>query len=119
MGSWSARASQPRRVRVWTTHLDKLIALYTGHGNDNRLLSRVFNVLQRYETLSCMKSGNQSALPVCCCPLHRLPEVDCWNALQQRMFAALRDEFGVQHECFASPLNATLARYGYLLIVPA
>ena len=50
--TWSARAGRPRGVRVWADHLDRMIALYSGHGEDNRLVSRVFSVLQIYDTLS-------------------------------------------------------------------
>ena len=49
---------------------------------------RLYNMLIRYETLALGDQGTQGALP---------PRV--WTLLQK--------EFGVQHECFASPLNVS------------
>ena len=45
-----------------------------------------FNMQMRYESLANFDQGNQGALP-------------------QTAFQVLRQEFGVYHECFASPLN--------------
>jgi hypothetical protein len=52
----------------------------------------IFCVLQRYETLSGASPGNQMALP-------------------DKVFIVLRDEWGVSHECFASPLNCHLPSF--------
>jgi hypothetical protein len=48
--------------------------------------TRVYGVLLRYETLAQFDQGTQGTLPG--------PAFEC-----------LRDDWGVGHECFASPLN--------------
>ena len=48
--------------------------------------TRVYDVLLRYETLAQFDQGTQGTLPG--------PAFEC-----------LRDDWGVGHECFASPLN--------------
>ena len=57
--------------------------------------TRIYNVLMRYESLSRFDQGTQGAIPV-------------------EAFAVLQTEWGVDHECFASPLNCTLDSYNSL-----
>lgn len=79
-------------VSIWRSHFDRMARDYGEQRvagvacRNDRLLWRVFDVVLRYETLAKFSSGLQAALP-------------------PRMFKALRDDFGVRHECFASPLN--------------
>lgn len=54
--------------------------------DDGVFLTVVFNMQMRYESLANFDQGNQGALP-------------------QEAFQVLREDFGVYHECFASPLN--------------
>lgn len=83
------------------THYDKLCRLYRAatppagvdwgepgvtSSRAQRMDERIFCVMQRYETLSGATSGYQGALP-------------------DHTFEAMRATFGVNHECFASPLN--------------
>ena len=56
------------------------------------MLQRVFNVLQRYESLSGAAAGYQMALT-------------------EDIFDELYKLYGVEHECFASPLNAYFPNY--------
>jgi len=57
------------------------------------VLRRAFSVVCRYNSISpANASGYQGALP-------------------DHVFAALRDAFGVTHECFASPLNCYFDSY--------
>ena len=78
-------SSRPQtKVRLWSTHFKQLCESY--QGPKSRLISRVFNMVMRYETLSRIKSGHQSALPA-------------------GMFTTLQEKLSVTHECFASPLN--------------
>ena len=56
------------------------------------VLTRIWSMVMRYETLAGLKSGSQSALP-------------------RRVFDAMAGRFGIEHECFASPLNRHLASY--------
>ena len=56
------------------------------------MLQRLFNVLQRYESLSGAAAGYQMALT-------------------EDIFDKLHTLYGVEHECFASPLNAYFPNY--------
>jgi phosphorylated CTD-interacting factor 1 len=60
-----------------------------------QLNTRVYDVLLRYETLAQFDQGTQGTLPA--------PAFEC-----------LRDDWGVGHECFASPLNVTLGSFNSL-----
>eukprot|EP01043_Picozoa_sp_COSAG02_P020114 COSAG02_NODE_985_length_15457_cov_108.738247_2_plen_467_part_00 len=61
--------------------------------SDDRLFQTVtFNMQMRYESLAYFDQGNQGALP-------------------QEAFQVLREDFGVFHECFASPLNICPGAY--------
>jgi len=72
---------------LWRAHFDALSHSYikAGHASDH-LLTRIFVMVLRYETLTEVKSAYQAALP-------------------KRMLQTLQDCFGVRCECFASPLN--------------
>ena len=61
----------------------------------DQINTRIYNVLTRYETLSRFDQGTQGALP-------------------PAAFKVLQSEWGVNHECFASPLNCTLNSYNSL-----
>ena len=54
--------------------------------DDETFFTIAFTMQMRYESLASFDQGNQGALP-------------------QSAFQVLREEFGVRHECFASPLN--------------
>jgi len=54
--------------------------------------ARVFNLLLRYETLAQFDQGTQGTCP-------------------KAAFEVMSNEWGVSHECFASPLNATLTSF--------
>ena len=79
-------------VWLWRSCFDELCRVY--EGSEDRRLSRIFNMVLRYETLSRFKSGHQSALP-------------------STMFEALQQNFGVEHECYASPLNRSPTTASY------
>ena len=72
------------------THYTKLQTLYTGNPAD--FLACLYCMLARYEIYSAGATGFQGSLT---------PEV----------FGALNTLFGVQGECFASPLNAYFPSY--------
>ncbi len=87
--------------KVWLRHgslqkeidshrLDFMHSLLLEHSPDHaaQANTRVYNCLLRYETLSEFDQGTQGSLP-------------------ERVFDVLRQEFGVEHECFASPVNVT------------
>eukprot|EP00285_Hemiselmis_virescens_P014777 CAMPEP_0173400934 /NCGR_PEP_ID=MMETSP1356-20130122/49470_1 /TAXON_ID=77927 ORGANISM="Hemiselmis virescens, Strain PCC157" /NCGR_SAMPLE_ID=MMETSP1356 /ASSEMBLY_ACC=CAM_ASM_000847 /LENGTH=345 /DNA_ID=CAMNT_0014360969 /DNA_START=1 /DNA_END=1038 /DNA_ORIENTATION=+ len=73
-------------------HYAKLQNLYSQAGSDMRLFRvRLFCLLQRYESIG--GTGYQAAAP-------------------KAVFECLKEEFGVHHECFASPFNSTLGSWG-------
>eukprot|EP01103_Thecamoeba_quadrilineata_P021531 TRINITY_DN9924_c0_g1_i2.p1 TRINITY_DN9924_c0_g1~~TRINITY_DN9924_c0_g1_i2.p1 ORF type:complete len:370 (+),score=75.59 TRINITY_DN9924_c0_g1_i2:903-2012(+) len=73
-------------------HYERLQALYSTHcGEMDKFKRRLFCLLTRYEALG--GPGYQAATP---CPV----------------LEALSTKLGLQHECFASPLNCRLASYG-------
>jgi len=72
---------------LWQDHFDSLSHAYLKAGHDpKRMLTRIFVMVLRYETLTEVKSAYQAALP-------------------KSMLQTLQDCFGVRCECFASPLN--------------
>ena len=74
-------------VRLWRKHYETLKAAYLRLGHPPQLLlTRMLVMAARYESLSEDKSAYQAALP-------------------RKMQRALRRVLGVQHECYASPLN--------------
>jgi len=56
------------------------------------MLARIFSMVVRYETLTEVKSAYQAALP-------------------SNVMSVLKEDFGVRHECFASPLNCYFDRF--------
>jgi len=73
-------------------HYLKVKRMYDEQGNDPQLfLVRLFCLLQRYESIG--GAGYQAAIP-------------------SSAFKTLQENFGVAHECFASPLNSTLPSFG-------
>ena len=104
---WIDPFSQPGKrvlsgsVLIYRENFDQLVAAYHDEpGTDPaRVLSRIFVMIVRYETLFEAKSGHQAALP---------PDV----------FQALHDTFGVRHECFASPLNKWRGTKNFCSVFP-
>ncbi len=88
---YSLRFGQ-KAFSVSDAHLQKLLRLYKIHTDkeatleDSLFLRRVFCVIHRYESLSGASDGYQMAFP-------------------HSGFQWLRDNVGVEIECFASPLN--------------
>ena len=81
-------------VKLDSHRLDVLHSLLCQHSPDHvaQINTRVYNSTLRYETLAKFDQGTQGSLP-------------------QRVFDILEQEFQVDHECFASPLNATLRSF--------
>jgi len=78
---------------MWLEHYTALLQAYHRGGHEPSLmLARIFSMVVRYETLTEVKSAYQAALP---------------RAVMQ----ILREDFGVRHECFASPLNCYFEQY--------
>lgn len=78
---------------IWKKHFDELSRLYHGfHHTHSQLLGRIFNMVQRYETMNGLRTEHQRVLP---------PQV----------FQSICDVFEVTHECFASPMNRRLDSY--------
>jgi phosphorylated CTD-interacting factor 1 len=77
-------------VKLDNYRMDFLQSLLLQHAPDRQAQfnTRVFNCLLRYETLAKFDQGTQGSLP-------------------ERVFDVLASDFGVDHECFASPLNVT------------
>ena len=86
-------------VSMWRTKYESLHAFYTFHtishtppeqqtnmADAGLLLTRIFAMAMRYDSLSHTKSAYQSALP-------------------QSLMRTLQQRLGVAHECYASPLN--------------
>jgi len=72
-------------------HYLKIQKLYVLGNHDSELFKvRLFCLLHRYETIG--GAGYQAAVP-------------------SAVFTTLKEEFGVTHECFASPLNQSLSSY--------
>jgi len=86
--TWSDPESTVEETcELWRGHFDALSHAYLKLGHEpSQLLTRIFVMVLRYETLTEVKSAYQSALP-------------------KRMLQTLQDCFGVRCECFASPLN--------------
>eukprot|EP01031_Cornospumella_fuschlensis_P033528 gene33528-40563_t len=89
---------QKKEHVISETHFKKLLGFYQentdkySHDQDPLFLRRLFCVLSRYETLSGKSEGYQMAFP----------DVG---------FKYLRDTWGVDTECFASPLNCYNSRF--------
>jgi phosphorylated CTD-interacting factor 1 len=81
---WSTGAS----CTVYKKHYDELSGVYmrTGRNLPSQLLGRMFNMVQRYDTVNYIRIQHQPVLPT-------------------RLFKTLSDLFGAYHECYASPLN--------------
>ncbi len=88
-------------LKISKRYYDKLCQMYKRYeekhannvdGTKNQMLKRLYNVLQRYESLSAGATGYQMALT-------------------EDVFDQLNALYGVQHECFASPLNAYFPKY--------
>ena len=85
---------------MWRKHFHRLRSLYEHHAprptrmldHRNLMLTRIFSMALRYDCLSKTKSAYQAALP---------------HKLMQRLSTKL----GVNHECFASPLNHYFPSY--------
>lgn len=77
-------------VKLDSQRLDFLHALLSQHSPDHvkQINTRIYNCVLRYETLAKFDQGTQGSLP-------------------ERVFDVLIRKFGVDHECFASPLNVT------------
>ena len=81
-----------KALSISDAHLQKLLRLYKIHTDamatleNSTFLRRAFCVIHRYESLSGASDGYQMAFP-------------------QSGFQWLRDNVGVEIECFASPLN--------------
>lgn len=93
---WANRQVQivwrDRQLVINRDHYNKLERMYIQAGSDPRLFRvRLFCLLQRYESIG--GTGYQASAP-------------------KAVFDCLREEFGVDHECFASPLNCTLPSFG-------
>jgi phosphorylated CTD-interacting factor 1 len=93
---WANRQVQikwkDRQLVINREHYNKLLNLYTQAGSDPRMFRvRLFCLLQRYESIG--GTGYQASAP-------------------KAVFDCLREEFGVDHECFASPMNCTLPSWG-------
>jgi phosphorylated CTD-interacting factor 1 len=88
-------------LRLFRSHLAKLRRLYEQqpHQRPERFLTRVFNMLMRYETLCSLKAGNQGALP-------------------PQLFELLHQQLGVTHECYASPLNCATDTRSFCSLFP-
>ena len=93
--NYSETKNYYREIRVETYH--RLKRLYKKNtSKDHQMVlfhERLYAVLQRYETLTVLdrhsaNTGTQGSLPVA-------------------VFNVLHARFGVNHECYASPLNAT------------
>ena len=91
-----------RELPILRSHFDELCRAYLANVSSQSaeaedvalelMLPRVFACVSRYETLSSTKSGHQAAVP-------------------EAAMAALKEDFGVRFECFASPLNALCDKY--------
>jgi len=80
-------------VAILQTRYDDLVRLYLGLGLPmTQILGRIFNMVQRYETINYLRTEHQPVLP-------------------KSVFNALQTAFGATHECFASPLNHHLDNY--------
>ena len=80
-------------VRVDKARFDVLNMLFLSHqAAGDQFLTRAYNCVLRYETLAKFDQGTQGSVP-------------------ERVFQVLRSEFGVHHECFASPLNCTMESF--------
>ena len=93
---FASKFSKLMEVYTWSTRQDAA----AGHGGvmpggggtpaggmfPPLFLARLFAMVLRYETLSATKSAYQAAIP-------------------DALFSLLQREMGVQHECYASPLN--------------
>ena len=95
-------------LKISSRHFEKLCQMYKRHHQllktnetstmpsqkyeKEKMLQRLFNVLQRYESLSGAAAGYQMALT-------------------EDIFDKLHTLYGVEHECFASPLNAYFPNY--------
>jgi hypothetical protein len=80
-------------VAILQKHYDELVRLYLSLRLPmNQIIGRIFNLVQRYETINYLRTEHQPVLP-------------------SRVFDALQLHFGVNHECFASPLNRHLDNF--------
>ena len=80
-------------IAILHKHYDELVRLYMSLGLPmNQIIGRIFNMVQRYETINYLRTEHQPVLPT-------------------PVFDALKQQFGVNHECFASPLNRHLDNY--------
>lgn len=75
-------------VELWKSHFDDLKEMYATSGEHpaDQVLTRIFAMVTRYDSISEDKSANQAALP-------------------RPMMRTLQDRLGVDFECYASPLN--------------
>mmetsp|Transcript_15781 Transcript_15781/g.23431 ORF Transcript_15781/g.23431 Transcript_15781/m.23431 type:complete len:648 (-) Transcript_15781:297-2240(-) len=99
---WVTKASilnvrTPPFQKVYKPHFDLLRRNYcdTSSKTDpdlKHVLTRIFVLLCRYDTISALKGVNHAAIP-------------------PRAFEAMSRNFGISHECFASPLNRVSPSY--------
>ena len=85
--AWSTGAS----CTMYQKTYDELSRLYmcnnrTGRNSPTQLLGRIYNMVQRYDTVNYVRTQHQPVLP-------------------HSLFQTLAREFGAHHECFATPLN--------------
>lgn len=80
-------------VELWEDNYQRLVDLHTQNGLEPELAkARIFAMTFRHETLAEQKVGVPLALPLAAS-------------------TAMKLQFGVQHECFASPWNATTGTF--------
>jgi len=86
--TWKGSGDQQHEhCQLWKDHFEALEMNYLRGGhNPAQMLSRIFVMVLRYETLSEVKSAYQAALP-------------------KEVLQVMQEYFGVRCECFASPLN--------------
>ena len=76
-------------VELWESTYEELLRRHVAQGHSPELArARMFSMVLRYETAAESKLGTPFALP-------------------PTAFEILRSEFGITHECFASPLDCT------------
>jgi len=102
----SSRISDVIQIRL--THarkLRRLFEIYSPKSSNQEFLDQLYVMLRRYHSL--MDSNKREQIPAhllaTCTPNRESASMHA--ASPPRVFAFLREQLGVHHECFASPLN--------------